>query len=527
MLGCHLDITDRKRIEKELANSKNALDHAQQISHLGSWDWNIEDDTATWSDEQYRLFGYEPGEIEPDYNTFTKALHPEDRDRVLAAVKATIDDGDPYDIEFRIVCPDKTERTVQAQGRVYRDAQNTPVRMIGTTFDITARKELEKQFVQAQKMEAIGRLASGIAHDFNNIISLISGIAELNVHKIQNDQASPEALIDCFNNIIKATDRAKHLTGQVLGFAKKGKYNPEDMDFNIVIKELVGLLRKGFASSHHYSIEYKLEARKFIHGDANQMHQVIQNLAVNARDAMPEGGEITITTEDVTLMETFGGQFTPIPPGEYLKLAVTDTGCGIKDEDIPLIFDPFFTTKNRSSGAGLGLSTTWGIVRNHNGYIDLRTVVGKGTTFDIYFPAVDPVAVQEIEKEPVLQKGKGKILFVDDEPILRETTAGFLKILGYDVVEAANGEEALEIYRGGGFDLVLTDLIMQPMDGAALFDEIIRFDPNVNLYVLSGFHKDEVVQSMLEKGAKGFLEKPVRFAKLEATVKTALSQGDR
>ncbi|MFC1587905.1 PAS domain S-box protein [Planctomycetota bacterium] len=400
-------------------------------------------------------------------------------------------------------------------------------RIVGLLRDITERKEMEAQLLQAQKMEAVGSLASGLAHDFNNIIGMILGNAELYKHKIQKDKTSPGELVECFDRIITATDRAKNLTRQMLGFARKGKYNPQDMDVNIVVRELAKLLKKGFVSSRHYRIKNKLKARSLIHADGNQLHQVIQNLAINARDAMPAGGTITISTEDIKLDEKLTGKYATIPEGQYIKLSVADTGSGIKDDNLGKIFDPFFTTKDRSSGTGLGLSTVWGIVKNHDGYVDINTQTDMGTAFAVYFPAVQPKAKRPEDTTAISNKEKGKILFVEDEPELLEISKLFIEMLGYDVVAVQNGKDALNMYADGGFDIVLTDLIMQPMDGVELFEEIIKLDPNAVVYITSGLSDDERIQDVLNKGCKGFLEKPIKSSELAKAMQAAMSLKQR
>jgi len=385
------------------------------------------------------------------------------------------------------------------------------------------KTELQEQLFQTQKTEAIGSLAAGIAHDFNNILGMILGNVELQQHNLKHGKFLFEDSVKSYASISKAIHRAKDLTGQLLGFAREGKYDPKPIDVNTLILEMNSLLQKGLASTRKCTCKTDLQATNFINADVNQIHQVVQNLVVNARDAMPHGGVISINTKDIIIdksQSSFGGH---IPKGEYVVISVVDHGMGIEKEVLNNIFDPFFTTKDRQVGTGLGLSSVWGIVTNHNGYVDVTSNVPKGTVFDIYFPAVEPkIDKGEGQDDIVAQVIKGRVLFVEDEEMIRNSAKEFLTKLGCDVAVASNGEKALDIYKDGGIELVITDLLMEPMDGFELFDEIRKLEPEAVVYLMSGYHQDEKVQKVLENGAKGFLKKPFRLEEIKKVIQESL-----
>jgi len=402
---------------------------------------------------------------------------------------------------------------------------------VGVIRDVTERKlaeeekkNLEKQLLQSQKMEAVGHLAAGIAHDFNNILAPIIGEAQLSRDILKKDY-SPEELNESLNNIIESSHRAKELVHQMLGFARQGKYNPQDIDINFIIKEVSGLLRKGFASTTHHILKWQTDAKEYINADGTQIHQIISNLAINAKDAMPDGGAITLTSQDITVKKDIVSIYNVIPEGSYVKLSVSDTGSGIKEENLTRIFDPFYTTKGKDKGTGLGLATVYGIVQNHHAYIAVESEENKGTTFSIFFPAVKHKEKLKVQKdETSIPDVSGRILIVDDEAAMIKTFERYFRRSSYDIVTASNGFEGFNKFRKGGFDLVLTDLLMSPMGGAELYYKIKELDPNAKVYIMSGYHKDEKVQQLLKDGAAGFITKPFDFDELGATIASVLSK---
>jgi PAS domain S-box-containing protein len=395
--------------------------------------------------------------------------------------------------------------------------------ILGIGIDITERRKLEGIMIQSQKMDSLGNLAAGIAHDFNNILTAILTHAELSKRQLDSGNFTPESLGKKLDIMTTACKRAKDLTQKLLGLSRQGKYNPQNIDLNGVVRESVELLEKGFSSTIRYELACMAEAANYVYADATQLLMVVQNLVLNARDAMPDGGKITIATDDVTV-DGFSGRFDEIPSGSYVKLTVTDAGTGIPDDVLLRIFEPFFTTKEKGKGTGLGLSMVWGIVKNHHGFIEVRTETGKGSTFEVYLPAVSRKKARQDEHAKAEKERKPKILLVDDEEMIRESAQEYLVSLGYDVLIAPSGKEALKIFKDEDIDLTITDLIMKEMDGPELFKRIREIDPSAKVYVMSGYSQDTKVQGMIAAGAAGFISKPFDLDELEKTVKFALSK---
>ena len=385
------------------------------------------------------------------------------------------------------------------------------------------KTELQQQLFQSQKTRAIGSLAAGIAHDFNNVLNMILSTVELQKNNIQHGNVSIEGLNNCFANVVNAINRASELSGQLIGFAKKGKYDVRPINVNHLVKELDSLLRVGLKSTQKVFLNARLEAKRFVEADAVQIHQVIQNLVVNSRDAMPNGGKILISTRDAVVEQERMCYGDTIPQGRYVVISVQDNGGGIKQEILDSIFDPFFSTKTRESGTGLGLASVWGIVNNHNGFVDVKSEVNEGTTFDIYFPAVDPIGDdQTIQQVDCDQRLAIRVLVVDDELVIRQVIEEYLAAYGVEVLLASNGEEALQIYQSQSVDLVLTDLVMDSMDGLELFFEIKKLNSEANIYLMSGYHEDEKIKQLMAAGALGFLKKPFRLAELKKTIQESI-----
>lgn len=383
--------------------------------------------------------------------------------------------------------------------------------------------DLQQHLFQAQKSKAIGSLAAGIAHDFNNVLSMILGNVELQQHHVQHNNFSVNGLNECFENVINAISRARELSGQLTGFAKKEQYDVRPIDVNLLVDELGSLLRQCLTSTQRIVFTTDLQAKSFVEADAGQVHQVIQNLVVNARDAMPDGGEILVSTRDTFVDNdrmSYGGT---ISVGKYVVLSVKDSGVGIKEEVLGNIFDPFFTTKMRETGTGLGLASVWGIIENHNGYVEVKTQLDKGTVFDIYFPAVDPVSDEKgIHEVDHVRELVSRVLVVDDEAAIRNLIKDYLATLGIDVLLASDGEEALRTYNSERVDMVITDLVMDPIDGLELYFELRKVNPEVIVYLMSGYHEDEKVKRVLADGAHGFLKKPFRLAELKNAIQLQL-----
>ncbi len=390
--------------------------------------------------------------------------------------------------------------------------------------DITERKRLEEQITHTQKMESIGNLAGGIAHDFNNLLTTIKGYSEL--AKARTDKENP--LYNDLNEIIISANIGGALTRQLLLFSRKQPIRPVNLLLNKIIENISKILRRLIGEDIKVAIELPADIWT-VKADASRIEQVIMNLAVNARDAMPEGGNLTIKTENITLDEKDSGDIPESSPGKFVKLSVQDNGTGMSREIMPNIFEPFFTTKGVGKGTGLGLSAVYGIIKQHTGWINASSAPGKGSIFTIYLPAVpsekpEPEAKETAEFRDITGHGE-KILFVDDEEGIRKYAGRALSNYGYAVFLARNVKEALEIYEKekGSFKLVISDVILPDKIGTELVSRLISADPKLKVIFISGYLDDKSQYEIIhEKGYK-FFQKPFELNTLLAGIKEALN----
>lgn len=381
---------------------------------------------------------------------------------------------------------------------------------------------MEQQLQQTQKFEAIGTLAGGIAHDFNNLLMGIQGRASLISTDIETTPSHFEHIqaIDAY--IRSATD----LTRQLLGFARGGKYEVKPTDINILVKhsgKMFGRTKK------EIQIHIKLQNTPLVAAvDRNQIEQVLLNLYVNSWQAMPEGGKLYLETKTTSLDEDYCLPYQATP-GRFAKISVTDTGVGMDEAVRKRIFDPFFTTKEKSRGTGLGLASAYGIIKNHDGIITVYSEVGHGTTFNIYIPITKKQAYQEPAVEEKIVKGSETILLVDDEKMILDVGKGMLKRLGYRVLVAHGGEQALDTIqlKGDEIELVILDLIMPGMDGGKVFDRIKDIQPQLPVILSSGYAINGQANEILKKGCNGFIQKPFNISEFSQKVRNTLDQAKR
>ena len=475
-----------------------------------------------WSDEVFRIFNIS-GEKSLKRADFFAMVHPEDQAAVRAAVAEAMRTGRPYSIDHRIVLADGAERHVREHAEVVFDEAARCVRLVGTVQDITEYKRLEEQLRQSQRMEAVGRLAGGVAHDFNNLLTIISGYSELLLGQTEDDTPERRDLLE----ISKAAKRAGALTRQLLAFSRRQILQLKVINLNTVIADLDKMLRRLIGED----VELRLSLNPNLgmtRADPTQIEQVIMNLAVNARDAMPQGGQLLIETSHTELDGSYTAARPDIQPGSFILIAVTDTGMGIPPDILPHIFEPFFTTKARDKGTGLGLSTVYGIVKQSGGSIYVYSEPGRGTTFKIYFPLIEEVAglVRPRPAPAAAPRGTETILVVEDEQAVRTLIRTILEAHGYSVLEAHRGKGALAILqeRTEPIDLMITDVVMPEMSGRELAEFAIALAPSMKVLYISGYTDDAIVQHGVLGPGVPFLQKPFTHEALTRKIRDLLDE---
>ncbi len=466
----------------------------------------------------YEMTGYTPEDISE--LSIWDLVHPEDKSMMVErAYKRLRGEEVPSEYEFRAI--KKTGEILHCIGYFSLITFDGKPAILGEVSDISRIKSLEKQLIQAQKLETIGTLTAGIAHDFNNIIGTIAPSAQLIMIDPYNPQTKKRAEI-----IYKMAQRAGKLTSQLLSFSRNEKSEVTTFNLNKLIEDSISLIEKSISpkTKLHLDLEKNL---KFIEGDATQFIQIIMNLVVNANDAMPNGGELTIQTRNVYADASYKSWDTSFQEGEYVMFSVKDTGTGIPPEIRDKIFDPFFTTKKRGKGTGLGLSMVYGITKSHNGIILVKSEEGKGTEFQLFFPASTKRGFSGTTDEVAVPKSQGgTILAIDDEKDLRVILESILKYLGYRVYLAENGKQGLDLYRKHHeeIDLVLLDYILPDIDGLEIFQRLKEINPEVKVLICSGYSEQEGLQELIRSGVKGVLPKPFTIETIAKKIQEIIPQ---
>jgi PAS domain S-box-containing protein len=499
---------ERRQATRALARSEERLRRALDAARMGTWVWSVETNTLTWDDNLRQLYGLAPGEPVASYEQFLARVHPDDRTLVTESVQRVLKAGGGLHYEFRIVLPDGRVRWIADQGEVRRNEEGRPIYLAGVCTDVTERRDTEEQLRQAQRMESVGRLAGGVAHEANNQMSVVLGAADF----ILSRPDVPEAVRADVEFMQKAAERTAAITGQLLAFSRRQILKPEMLDFNTVISGWEPVLRRLMGADCGVTLRLSPEVG-LVRADPGQLQQVLLNLALNARDAMPRGGTI--------ILETFPADLTgdylrlkpgvSVRPGRYVVLAVSDTGHGMDKETLSHVFEPFFTTKGVGQGTGLGLSMVYGIVKQSEGYVWVYSEPGQGTTFKIYLP-VRAGAVERAQKEPAptAQQRNQCVLVVEDDRMVRYMMKRALGQAGYQVLEAASAEDALEIMvrRNPEISLVLTDVVMPGRGGRELAETIEELRPGIPVLFTSGYTNGEIERRGLLRPQAAFLQKP-------------------
>jgi PAS domain S-box-containing protein len=517
--GMAWDISDRKQAEKALQLTQQRLRHVLASSPAILYTLVIENDQIvrlSWvSDNVKEIFGYTPeAALAPGW--WKRSIHPEDREGVLSQTqKALFGQGSAAN-EYRFQNQDGTYRWARSEIRLIRDTTNRAVEAVGSWTDITARKVLEEQFRQAQKMDAFGQLAGGVAHDFNNLLTIINGYSQLLLDALPAGDESRGLIAE----IYKAGERSAGLTRQLLAFSRQQVLAPRVLNLNTVVTETDKMLRRLIGEDVRLTttLASKLWA---VQADPGQVEQVLLNLAVNARDAMPRGGRLTIETRNLELDDTYLRDHADARAGPHVVLSVTDTGCGMPPEVRAKVFEPFFTTKGPGKGTGLGLATVYGIVTQSGGHIAVYSEVGVGTTFKVYLPRVEQA--DEVPETPSKKlappRGTETILLAEDEAGVRALAGYVLASCGYTVLEAIDGADAVRVAAGyaGPIHLLITDVVMPGEGGRAVAEHVAQRHPGVRVLFMSGYTDDAVIRHGVLREGMNFLQKP--FAPLALALK--------
>ncbi len=639
-LGIIRDVTERKKAEEELREHQALVQKAQELAHLGSWELEVNSGVAKWSDEFFRICGYEPQAFQPTAEIGLKIIHKEDREQAKKALSRAIEENGHYEMEKRIVRPSGEVRWVLSQGAVHTEPDGSQ-KLTGSFLDITDRKKaenamraseerfrtyinqsplviiisdgegyiifanpsaerlldcelkelkdkqiveyhpsqsrqaalekfqelkksgfvhfesiiqqpggrqlnveiratllssgyvmafitditdrmnLEEQLRQSQKLEAVGQLAGGVAHDFNNLLTVINGYSDLILSTMEKENP----LFSRLNQIKKAGLRAESLTRQLLAFSRKQILKPEVVNMNQLIANMEKMLQRLIEENIQLVTLYDQELPPVM-ADPGQLEQVIMNLVVNARDAMPNGGKLTIETERAELDEHYSEQHQDVTPGEYVSVSVSDNGCGMKKAVLDRIFEPFYTTKEQGKGTGLGLSTVYGIVKQSGGNINVYSEPDKGTIFKIYLPSIPQEnRTQDVKEEAEAIKGGSETIIVaEDEEAVRSFVEASLKQLGYRVLAFSDEQAMMEYIKKSNetVHLMLTDVVMPRMSGKDLAEYVKANSPDTKILFMSGYTGRSIVnQGMLLKGIN-FIQKPFTLQSLAAKVRQVL-----
>ena len=521
------DIHNRMEAEQQLRQSQERFELAVWGSSDGLGDWNFKTGDAYWSPRLTEMLGYAADEFSGNVDDIVSRMHADDRERVLAEVKDGARRREAVKSEFRLLTKSGSYRWFQGRARALYDDKGKAYRFAGALTDITERKEMEQELVrreeqlrQSQKMEVIGSLAGGIAHEFNNLLQAIRGYTKYGMEGLAADDQRYQDL----DQVLKAADRATILTRQLLGFSRRQVLERTDCNPQEIVSDLLKLLRP--VIGEHIRLEFSLAPdASLVYADRGLLEQMLLNLCINARDAMPDGGRLKIKTECVEFNDRYCALHPTAKPGTYVLFSVADTGQGMTPDIQARIFEPFFTTKEVGRGTGLGLAMVYGVVQQHDGLINVYSEVGIGTTFKIYLPVGNRYEKMKGPEEALPAGGGNEtILIAEDEQIVRDLAVRILTGAGYKVLVAADGAEAVDLFRTHADDvaLALLDAVMPNLTGHDVFERLKLFKPALPVIFCSGYDPDMGhVKSLTSKGLM-MVQKPYDPDELLRTVRGAL-----
>jgi two-component system, cell cycle sensor histidine kinase and response regulator CckA len=500
--------TANQRLQQEIDRAQKIqerLELAQKAGKAGTFEWNIQTNTVSWTAEVEALYGLLPGSFDRDYDDWIQTLHPDDRSRIEQELQQAIEGKHGLDTEFRILHSNGSTHWIAVKSSLFYES-NQPSRMLGIHMDITEKKQLEAQFLRAQRLESLGTLAGGIAHDLNNILTPILAVVQLLPLKIPDLSDRNRCLLETAE---ASARRGADLVKQILVFARGVEGRRVYLQLNHLLLEVKQIIEQTLPKSIEIITDIDPDLW-IISGDATQLHQVLMNLCVNARDAMPQGGTLTLQAKNLMIDEQYARVHLDAVVGSHIVVEVTDTGSGIAPEHLHRIFDPFFTTKEIGKGTGLGLSALLGIVKSHGGFVDVHSEVDKGSQFRIFLPTSQTI-VPSVDQDVDAPLGQQQlILVVDDEAAICEALKETLLAQDYQVFVASDGIEAVALLAEHKHSVrcVLMDIMMPTLDGLATLPLLRRFNPDLCAIAMSGLTSTEVIVRAETLGFQGFLQKP-------------------
>ena len=496
----------RKAAEEALRLAEARMRFTLESAHVGVWDMDYATGALHWSEVMEAQYGLEPGTFGGTFPAFVERVHPDDRRALLATIEHAVRSGTDFSVLHRALMPDGTVRWLSGTGRVVLGDDGTARRAVGISQDVTERRMLEDQYRQAQKMEAMGRLAAGVAHDFNNLLTVILGFCEL----LLEDLAPGDRRQLGIGQIQKAGLQAAAMTRQLLTFSRKEIIEPTLLDLNAIVTDMQALLARLIGEDVHVVLALE-PALALVKADRGQVEQIILNLSVNARDAMPKGGTLSIATANLAFAQCPVNSLFQIKPGPCVSLTVTDTGTGITPEVLARLFEPFFTTKGVGKGTGLGLATVHGIITRSGGSVTVDSEVGRGTSFIVHFPKADAEQPAVAASAAVTRPSRGvqTVLVVEDADGLRQLTKLLLERQGYTVLVAANADEACQLVAANlSIDLLLTDVVMPGASGPELVTQLMTSQPRLKVIYMSGYTDEAIAHHGVLDAGIAFLHKP-------------------
>ena len=518
-LSSGTDVTVRNQAVKALQTAEERMRFTLEAAGVGTWDMDYTTGVLQWSPILESQYGLQPGTFGGSFEAFVERVHPQDREALLEAMERARQSGADFSMQHRSLWPDGTVRWLSGAGHIYLNEHGEPGRGVGISLDVTDRRTLEERYQQAQKMEAIGRLAGGVAHDFNNLLTVILGHCDL----LMEDLPIDDPRLADIAEIHKAGISGAGLTRQLLAFSRKQVIEPTLLDVNAVVADMRVMLGRLIGEDVRMVLDLCPELSR-VKADRGQLEQIVLNLGVNARDAMPGGGTLTIETANVELDEHFAKTHPLLTPGTHVVLTVTDTGTGMTPEVQARLFEPFFTTKELGKGTGLGLATVHGVVVATGGSVHVDSELGKGTAFKVYFPAAADARMADAKlSTAVPQAVTHTVLVVDDAMELCELARRPLQRQGYKALVATNADEALRVFeQNPSIDVLLTDVVLPGASGPELTRQLVRRRPALKVIYMSGYTEETIIHYGVLNPGVAFLHKPFTSETLVQKVREVL-----